>query len=121
VYAVQPPESSAYSTEATPEPASVAVTVTTAVPSASVRTVAEVTGGVVSGWGGATTVKLAICSAEVLPATSVARKCTMCAPTVFTTTGAVYAVKAPPSTLYSMRATPDPESVAVIVTVAVPM
>ncbi|GGT63328.1 hypothetical protein GCM10014713_65750 [Streptomyces purpureus] len=79
VYACHAPEPSANSSELTPEPVSEAVTVTVAIPtyrpcsSFSPLTLAEVSGGVVSSLGGATTVKATAFSGAVLPALSVAR------------------------------------------------
>ena len=79
VYGFQPRSFSWYSTDATPEPSSAAVTVTVAeptkLPSASCAPVtsAVTVGGVVSSPSPATTVKVDVPSAEVLPAASVAR------------------------------------------------
>jgi hypothetical protein len=62
-------------------------------------------------------VKVTVRAAAVLPALSVARYATVCAPARSTTTGAVYARYGPPSSEYSIFSTPEPcSSVAVTVT-----
>ena len=80
VYGCQAPsEPTAYSMELTPDPVSEAVTVTVAIERYSPLsffsplTVAEVSGGVLSSVGGATTVKSTDFSAATFPALSDAR------------------------------------------------
>src|SRR6478735_1321973 len=118
VYAVHVPLPMRYSVRATPEPASVAASVTfgavvnqPALPSGepgSVRTV--VTGAVVSA-GGPSTVNVRDCSSSTLPASSVERYPTVCSPSG-TSTAPSYVVQAPPLMRYSVDATPEPSSSA---------
>jgi hypothetical protein len=56
----------------------------------------------------------------VLPALSVARNCTAWSPTAVTGTGPVYGRNPVSSSSYSTVSTPEPASVAVTATVAVP-
>src|SRR5690606_10046261 len=83
-----------YSVDATPDPASEEVTVTVR---ASASTVPFTSGGVPSSW------RASSVTSETLPASSVARTCTVWSPSPETDTGSVYADHSPPSTATSIR------------------
>src|SRR5688500_15708921 len=98
-YVVHAPLPMRYSVRATPDPASVADSVTfgavvnqPALPSGLAGAVVTVVTGAVVSTGGPSTVTAIVCCASTLPATSVERNPTVCSPAPVTTTGSVYAV-----------------------------
>ncbi|MNW54126.1 hypothetical protein D3C74_317140 [compost metagenome] len=99
-----------YSTRSTPEPASAParVTVRSASSAVAVGTVASI----LTTWA---------TSSETLPASSDARKASVCSPSVVSATPAVYGAQAPSATLTSIDGVCETSSVAVAETVTAPV